>query len=304
MNCRADSRHMAMRHGVALLTVLMTLVLIAAIAVAGRVQTGAGLAALERDVGVTRARWLAEGCAQKAISVLNDAMVVRRDTAWNDLDLALGTHAQQQGEDACSVILKPLGRVRDANAIDSTGLVRLFRAAGITSLRADSLAAALLDWRDPDTNARLAGAEKSWYRERNRPTPRDGRLRHAAELRLIRGFEGAAFAADTIEALLGVDSVRVDLRHARIAVLLSLKELSEPDARELDRTRAARIADGASVGSSAMNGSLGLAAVASPDAWMLIVRVREEVFGENVEMRWKLGRASDRVGVLSVEEER
>jgi type II secretory pathway component PulK len=58
----------------------------------------------------------------------------------------------------------------------------------------DSLSDALLDWRDADDLVRPHGAEGEWYREQQRPLPRDGPLADPAELGLVRVFDSALVA--------------------------------------------------------------------------------------------------------------
>lgn len=298
----ADRREM--RHGVALLTVMMTLVLIAAVAAAGRAQVGAGLAAIERSGATVRARWRAEGCSQLAFATLNAAVHSRGDTAWNELGAALSSEETLAGGDRCELAIRPLGSTFDVGRADSGTLVRLFLESGILPQRADSLIAAVLDWNDSDTQPRLAGAERTWYRAQNRPQPRDSRVRNFAEIQLIRGFENPAFLSDTVGVVLGADSLRIDLRHAPLPVLLSLPELAEPIARELDRTRSSRTTSASSVVLSGASGALGLAAVKAPERWLLIVRVREPGLASPFELRTHLGRAGDRLAVMAVEEAR
>jgi hypothetical protein len=72
--------------------------------------------------------------------------------------------------------------------------VNLNRASGAilrAVLGSDSLAAAVLDWRDADSMPEVLGAEWPWYAAHQRDGPRNALFRSVKELRLVRGFETA-----------------------------------------------------------------------------------------------------------------
>lgn len=53
----------------------------------------------------------------------------------------------------------------------------------------EDIAAAIIDWRDPDDESLLGGAESFYYQGNDPPyTPRNGRLRSIGELALVRGI--------------------------------------------------------------------------------------------------------------------
>lgn len=70
----------------------------------------------------------------------------------------------------------------NVKSADSLQLHQLF-GVSLPSGAADSLAAALLDWRDADREPRASGAERDWYPRAHSTPPRD---------RPIRRFRGAA----------------------------------------------------------------------------------------------------------------
>lgn len=102
-------------------------------------------------------------------------------------------------------------------------LKRLFEYAGeVTSEQALSLAASVLDWRDHDSNARLGGAEDSFYGYLNPPYPcKDKDFQALEELLAVKGFDIELYKK--IEEFITVYSKgRVNINTAPAPVLLGL----------------------------------------------------------------------------------
>ena len=163
------------RGGFALLSVLW---LIAALAILTLTQVAPAIVArraAENRTQVTRARWAAHGCL---------ALLRSRVAAGAR---APGTDSVAFSETVwCTVeSLRPDERL-NPNFTDSAGLVR--------ALGDPVMTASILDWIDPDDQPRDGGAEASWYRTRQRATPRNSSLADPAELALVRGFEHATIA--------------------------------------------------------------------------------------------------------------
>jgi hypothetical protein len=114
----------------------------------------------------------------------------------------------------------------DARVEEAGTRLDLNRASpeALRTLLGDSLADAVLDWRDPDDVARPLGAEGDWYRAQRRVLPRNAPLGDVAELRLVRGFDSAT--VQRLEPLLTTSGdVEVDLNAAPRAVLATLPGL-------------------------------------------------------------------------------
>ncbi len=95
-------------------------------------------------------------------------------------------------------------------------------------LESDSLADAIVDWRDGDSDSLPLGAESDWYRRRHRPGPTNRPIESLAELRLIRGFENRDPVR--LERLLTVEGRgRINVLGADPRVLASLPGLSAAD---------------------------------------------------------------------------
>ena len=160
------------RGGFALITVLWLLALLGALTagvlVAARREQrlGANRIALEREA------WAMDGClAILEARYLHDSAVRTVDST----DLGQGSWCR-------AVATDPGGKVNINLAPDE-----LIAAA----LGSDTLAAAVLDWRDADTLPRPGGAERRWYAEHGREHPRDGPFESVQELRRVRGLESA-----------------------------------------------------------------------------------------------------------------
>jgi general secretion pathway protein K len=208
---------MTARRGFALLAVLWVLVGVTALGLLLMRTARDEVGAIRNRVARTRAAWLAEGCAERVRAVVDDAMTEMRrvDSAWQALDSMVAASPMRIG---CDVTLVPAGLTLDVNAIDGNTLRRLLIAAGTSDAVADSVADALIDWRDVDDDALPFGAERAWYANASRHPPRNGPLTSPVELALVRGTE----EVPNIQSLLGVRSERVLLTHAPPAVLAAL----------------------------------------------------------------------------------
>lgn len=177
------------RAGFALLPVLAI--------VAGGTALGVVLVGLSRDaagasenrVALRRTAWLAEGCAQSVIALESTLLAVPEPGAsasWRALDSALAdpTHATSE----CGCQLTALGTALSINQASSTQVLALLSGSGIPSAQAESLTAALVDWRDTDQVVSKNGAEAGWYHSQGRATPRNGPFGAMSELALVRGF--------------------------------------------------------------------------------------------------------------------
>jgi general secretion pathway protein K len=198
---------MTTRGGFALLTVLWLIAGLSALAAGALALARVGAGASRNRILLLRAGWARNACEEIALA----RYAARGRASWLDsTDLGGGVWCDAEIEEA--------GTRLDLNR----GSPEALRA-----LLGDSLADAVLDWRDPDTLARPLGAEQAWYRARHRLSPRDGPLADAAELRLVRGFDEATVRR--LEPLLTTSGdLEVDLNAAPPAVLASVPGLDAP----------------------------------------------------------------------------
>ncbi|MDQ3427919.1 MAG: type II secretion system protein GspK, partial [Gemmatimonadota bacterium] len=190
------------RRGFALLTVLWVLAILGLL-VAGSLRLAEiGGATSRNRIALTRAGWAREACLEILLSRYAGAATIRKvDT----VDLGRGAWCRAELEDA--------GARLDLNLATPTALRVV--------LGNDSLADALLDWRDADDVVRPLGAEAEWYRSAGQRLPRNGPLADPAELRLVRGF-GDSVTAQLAPLLTARGTGRLNLNSAPPSLLATL----------------------------------------------------------------------------------
>lgn len=297
--------------GFALLAVLWVIVGIAALGVAASLAGREAVATAVNRADLARAAWLAEDCVARARGAITEALAGRatdaygRPLGWEDLDRVVPAAALFAGAE-CDVAVRPAGATLDVNAADGEALRSLFAALGVPAWRADSLADAVLDWRDADAVPRPAGAEEGWYLEQGRHAPRNGALADPRELRRIRGLEDMA----GLEAVLGVEPGRVSLKHAPPAVLATLPgfgpeavqrviELRGGPGASLDLPAvAAQLPGGARRRLLARFADAARASTVEPDAWIVIGRGRSGAPPVTAVVEVRLVRAGARAAIV------
>ncbi|MGH7647954.1 MAG: general secretion pathway protein GspK [Gemmatimonadaceae bacterium] len=307
--------NMPSKRGFVLLAVLWVMVGVSAV--------GFGLALLaRRAAGTTHNRraaavatWLAEDCANRVEAAIGDALTHRaQDSArttevtlrsWSRLDQAVASSPFMGGA-PCGVTMRPTGTTIDVNTADDSLLIRLFLALGNAPDQADSLAAAILDWRDGDDVARPGGAEASWYLARGLVPPRNADLADIRELVRIRGFDQRT----GLDSVLGVEPDRIVLDRAPLAVIAALPGFTnEAVARVADhRNRGVPITDLLSLSAELSPAAraamladypdLVRLTTAEPDAWLLTARGTAGTPPVTVVLEFRLVRAGDRAAIV------
>lgn len=262
------------RHGFALLAALWVMTGLAVLGLAAMLAAREAVATARNRIALTRAAWLAEGCAEHTRAAIDDAL--RSGSPWGRLADNVPLATLQRFE--CTGKLTPSGYALDVNHAGAERLARLFRASGVRSAQADSLVHALLDWRDADEAPLPLGAESPWYRARHMLTPRNAAFGDASELRFVRGI-----AESGRSDLLGTEPGRTPVNLAPLPVVASLPGMSWEVVNALEDRRRRRVlitdlaqlAQG--VSTAARDTLLGrfaeLAALATvdPEAWVLEV---------------------------------
>ena len=192
------------RNGFALLAALWVTVGLSVMALAGLLVARGVVSAARNRMTLTRGQWRAEDCLARARVAIDDALTARAPSAWGALDRAVAT-SPVITQAACDVSLVPTGMAIDVNAADAEHLLAPLRAIGIAESRADSMADALLDWRDTDDIPRPMGAERDWYRTAGRFPPRNGPLADLRESRRVRGFDETVVSDSVLYAVFTVE---------------------------------------------------------------------------------------------------
>ena len=292
------------RGGFALIAILWAIVGIGALALALGLSARESVAAARNRVDETRARWRAEGCAEAARALVDASLARAGDAAWRALDSALAG-ARKTTLAACDVDLRAAGSRLDANDAGAEELRILFRADGLSPFAADSLADALLDWRDTDDLPRGGGAERDWYARARRIVPSNAPFASAAELWLVRGAD----SIPALDELLGVEDARVYIGRAPPAVLRALPAFSDQAVESVIalRSRGALPTEMGAIGSIVSGsaraemlgrlGELSAAATLVPDAWVLTSRAAEGERRVTATIELRLVRAGARAAV-------
>jgi general secretion pathway protein K len=229
------------RRGVVLLTMLWVIVAISAVAMAATLLARDAVGSSANRGSLARARWMAEGCIARVRSVVAENRgqqggVALAEGRWVDLDAVIAA-TPMANDGACEIRVRGAGDAIDVNTVGGSQLRALFRAVGVDSAASDSLADAVLDWRDEDDVARPRGAEHEWYAARGRSLPRNGPFAAAEEIRRVRGFERVLAVWPRFDALLDVEQGRVTLFRSPLPVLASLPGMSAEALAFIDRAR-------------------------------------------------------------------
>jgi DNA uptake protein ComE-like DNA-binding protein len=218
--------------------VLWILVGVAALGLVVSLTGRDAVAAAQNRGDLARARWLAAGCAERVRAAVSDALIAGKDqppgvrSPWVTLDSAVAASPLVRG---CDFTLRARGTALNVNTADADQLRALFVVSGESPEAADSLADALEDWRDGDDANHPMGAEARWYAAAVRPRPRNAPLADVRELRRVRGFE----SREGLDSLLTVDSARIDINHAPLAVLAALPGFGAEALARVGQMRAA-----------------------------------------------------------------
>ena len=197
--------------GFALLAVLWTLTAVTAFTGAALTVARLGTTTTRNRVLLARAAWAREGCVEiLQARYAQDGSVRHLDS----VDLGRGTWCSATVEDP-SAKLNP-------NLADRAALVIVLQAVVHHPVTVDSLADALLDWRDPDAVPRPLGDESSGNR--------NGPFADVQELRYVRGFTDSLVARLT--PLITTRSTGViNVNAAPEAVLAALPGMTEETVR-------------------------------------------------------------------------
>jgi general secretion pathway protein K len=227
------------RGGFALLAALWVTVALSAMALVGLLVARGVTNGSRNRIALMRGQWRAEDCLERARAVIDAALNGRVAGGWATLDRAVAT-SPAVTDAACDVRLIPTGLAVDLNVVDREQLLAVLRVLGVGEPRADSMADAVLDWRDADDIPRPMGAERDWYLSRGQFTPRNGPFADVRELRRVRGFED--LPDSLLNAVFTVEPGRIVLARASLAVIASLPGIGEEALARIAERRARGVA--------------------------------------------------------------
>ena len=194
--------------GIALVAVLGFLAVMSLIAI--------GIVGASRTTVINASRGLVRVQAQAAVESAV-AQAIAELVAANNLvpDILAAPRQVEIGGFTVLVGARPEHTKIDLNYADANLLAITFRAAGVDPDTAESLAAAVEDWRDGDDLLHLKGAERRQYEEAGlKYGPANAFFADVAELRLVRGVTQRLF--DCLRPELTIYSQRqgVDIENA------------------------------------------------------------------------------------------
>jgi general secretion pathway protein K len=295
------------RGGFVLLAVLWVLVGLASLGLALSLVGRDAVGATQNRVGLARAHWLAEGCVSVARAVAASELTdpTRADAAWRTLDEVVA-NSPLASNTGCDLSVRPAGATLNVNTADAPELARVFLALHIMPMSADSLVDAILDWRDSDDEPRPNGAERAWYEERRRFTPRNGPIADVRELGRIRGLDQLS----GLDSVLGMEPGRIPLGRAPRAVLMALpgftEELADRIAELRERralppdllTLAGALSPSARDSLSARYAEVVSLVTIDPDVWIVTAGAHDGVSPAVATVEVRLARAGARTAVL------
>lgn len=239
MRARRRRRHapapLRRRAGFALIAVLWVLVVIGVVVAEFHRASSAGRLAAINARDATRARWTARAGLARTLETVD--RLLASDTAVFALARAGDTvlpplEFDNDGVRARVVVLDERARLHLNLATDAQ-LRRFFLVLGFPDAKADSLADAILDWRDADDLHRTRGAEAPLYLEaEDRPASRPANSSFDAvdELRSVWGMTPAIYARIAPHLTVGGDGL-VNVNSASAPVLQTLPAIG-PEAVE------------------------------------------------------------------------
>lgn len=286
---------MKRRRGFALLTVLWVMVAAALLMVQVSHTARESMGTARNRIGGMRAGWGAAGCLARLRAALGTRLASAADVedAWARLDAGDGLAEAGAG---CDMQLVPTGIALDVNVASPAQLRTVLTAAGTPAADADSLADAIVDWRDAGDESLPHGAETAWYRARHRAPPRDSLFAAREELRLVRGWTPRL---DSLH-LLDVEPGAVLLTRAPAEVLAALPGWTvEMVARVVAvRGQTSRIAEVAAMARPGMTTAPGTTVSVVPEAWVATVTMADPLSGVRAGVEVRLVRSGRRIAIL------
>jgi general secretion pathway protein K len=299
------------RAGFALLAVLWIILAAASLGLTISFAARESVAAARNRGSATRAMWHAHDCLERTRAAIGEALegtaeqLSQGPSPWLALDTVVARSALAS-RTSCSIELRPTGITLDVNTADEEMLRASLRSAGIGLTRVDSMTDALLDWRDADDVPRPLGAERAWYGESRRAAPRNGAFGSERELALVRGFE----ADPVVHTLLGVESGRIFLARAPLAVLAGLPGMGEEALARIGERRsrnaealelialASELSRQARESFLAHYAELARLTTSEPDTWIATARGRDGRSSVTPVIEARLVRAGTRAAVV------
>jgi general secretion pathway protein K len=225
--------------GIALVIVLWGLVLLAVIAAAFTTETRTEITLARNLVENAKAKALADAGVHAAMVGLHHREVEKR---WR-ADGTVYSIASSEGEVGI-VIADEAGKI-DINRAPDELIAGLFMAVGLADAAAAGLAAAIADFRDPDDEPHIGGAEEPEYRAAGLPFgPKNAPFEAVEELHQVAGMTRQLYDLVSPGLTVHSRSKGVDVTVAPEIVLLALPGVDPAAVEALAEQRKARAGEG------------------------------------------------------------
>ena len=242
--------------GVILIALLWILVALCIIALSFSKETFVEVAAARNSQALKESYFIARGGIAATVYKLMErrATPARRQTQLREEPdaLDLGRVTGSLGGGVYTVNIQDESGKVNINAVPDQQLRALIQAAGIEQ-DGDIIADSILDWRDPDREHRLNGAEDDYYQALDPPySSKNGRFDTTEELLLVRGVTAEYFYGRPERAPDGSVTYRyglsryltvyspgnqINVNHAPLPVLLSVPGMPPEAARMIYERR-------------------------------------------------------------------
>lgn len=228
------------RSGFALIAVLWVVVVIGVLFVELQLAARFTRTAAANERSAVRMRWAARAGLARELEVIDrrigrnlagTSLTVGGDSVLAPIEFEIdGTSVRVLAQDSRARV--------NLNRAGHLELRRLFDGVGLTTAAADSLADAILDWRDGDDLRRPRGAETAEYQSLRPPSrPRNGPFDAVEEVAGVWGMTAERFRRIAPYLTVSGDG-RVNVNTAPAPVLLTIPTIDAGAAQALVRRRA------------------------------------------------------------------
>jgi general secretion pathway protein K len=283
--------------GIALVIVLWGLVLLAVIAAAFTTETRTEVTLARNLVENAKAKALADAGVHAAMLGLHHREVEKR---WR----ADGTvYSMASGEGEVSIVINDEAGKIDLNAAPDELIQGLLAAVGLEEAEAQALTAAIADFRDPDDETHLGGAEDAEYRAAGLARgPKNKPFEAVEELHQVLGMTREVYALAAPGLTVHSRSKGVDVTVAPEIVLRALPGVDAEAVEAFTQQRQTRTGEGEQAAGQMAGAELGGARMTALPGLgrKYAARSRGRVFTVRAEARVRSGAVFVREAVISM----
>jgi general secretion pathway protein K len=201
--------------GIALIVVMLVIIVLAGLATAFAFQMKVEMRLARYSSDSTRMQWIGRSGVEKARYLLSmQSLVPGRgnyealNQKWahghgdtNELLAGIGLDNQEVDGGVYNVVITDMERKFNINAADEPLLQQALTVIGVDASEFSKITDSILDWRDPDSDPRLSGAEDDYYLSLNPPyNCKNGYIDDLSELLLVKGVSPQIYWGPAVSA--------------------------------------------------------------------------------------------------------